>query len=1490
MESHELRLIINAAAAKAGGKQFVSAIRQVQEAVRVLDRDAAGSFTKLRREADGAAKSARAAGKAIGGAGKEAAAGARGAADAMGRQSRTARDLLASQLQIQRQTNDMAAAFSRLRASMFRSGDNAGILALSNAMTKYQQTVSQTGLTQRQLRAATEELKASMSGTKARIAAASAEMAKQAAQARRAADATRQAGVAGQTAAAGFSAAGTAASRANSGFRQATGGLRGLENAFNGSFQAASLFRTAIGGITLGTFTASVFRAGDALEQFRITMEVASGSAEAAAGDLAFIDNMAARLGINLTGARNAFSKFAVSSDIAGVSGNITREIFESVSTAMAVLGRGTQDQELAFLALEQMMSKGVISAEELRRQLGERLPGAVNIMARAVGVSTAELQNMLKAGELISADVLPLFARELNRIFGGQIDRTFNRAGSNLQRLQVEFQKLLEIVAESGFLDTLSREFRDLTTLMRSSDVQEAARTLGEGMARAAEIGADALTFLIENIETVGAVAKAVFGGILVRQTALAVAALGSMVVASTRSAAAMVGFGTATRTMVATQTAATASTTALGGAFTGLVTRLTAGGAAARAAAVGLRAVGGALTLMTGPIGAVITALTLLPLLFSDAGDSAVQTSAVYEDAMRRMGAANFSFIDTARQVEEATAFEQLADNLVALSEARALIDEVAGSRDIERALDRAFSTMDSSVMTEATRNSVEAIQDMIRAFSQLESGSTEAQAKINEIKTAIEELRASGGLSEELFSGLRAAEDAILPLTQAFLTLNGLQAENAELAPSNAAEFERLALVQDEVRVAMEGLIFGTRDFNATQAETQAILSGFSDGTIGLQAALADLSSNLNRVNNTATGTGVRFSEVQAALDRASFSADGSAESIAQVQQALDDARAAVERVRATDVAGEFDAQTAAAEAEINSVQSLVDALVSLDGTSNAAAAAQGNLQGAVNAAGGAMATSTAVAYDYAAALAVVAQAQAAVAGVATNFREQAALRVELSTLEGEARAVFQDRFFGTTSRAVNEIETAIADAERQLAGFEGTPQDGAAEYLRSSLEGLRAERDAIIAEGARATSSIFENNAARQEAARQRRASSGGGRRGGGGKSKTAKQLEEEQRAYERAEEALMDYVDGLNEESVALALVASGRASSVQAAKLLIDAQNAGVIATDEQAAAFLRQAEAAEELNRRMNALANDPVKKWLDSVPTWLEAGQTIERDVFQSLSDEIANFIQTGEFSFERLGASILASVSKIVADKAVKELVNLLGGGENGFGLGGLLDGLFSSIGDPETSGTGFNGQEQAVLIQNAMRTGGQEAAEIIRQAMAGGAQQMRAGVQQGTAAGGQQLSSGVQQGAAVGSNQLRTGVATGAAAGAPRLSSGVVQGANQGAPVLAQGVMQGSQAGGGFIQQILGSVGGGGGGGFGGILSTGLSLLGGLFSEGGISTSPVATAPVPVAAFRNAPHFTRGTTNTSGIPAILHDNEAVYPTVRQPQDSG
>lgn len=1491
MESHELRLIINAAAAKVGGKQFVAAIRQVQQAVLALDRDSAGSFTKLKAEAKAAGAAARVAGKEIGAAGKAAKAGADQAAGAFAKQATAAQRATTAQAQFTASMGAAQLASERLRARLLRAGDAAGAELVTAAYNKLK--VSTTGLAGN-----TERARASLAtfkGTLTQIQVKAIETAnsfgRTSAQAQALAGSAGRVAGAGNNAAGGIRNAGGAARQASRDLQTATGSMRGFENALNGAFQASSLLRNAFGAFTIGAFTSSVFQAGDALEQFKITMEVASGSIEAANSDLEFINDMASRLGTNLGAARDAFSKFAVSAQIAGVESAQTRDIFESVSTAMAVLGKGSDDQRLAFLALEQMMSKGVISAEELRRQLGERLPGAVSIMANSLGVGVDELQKMLKAGELISAEVLPKFARELDKVFGSQLDRTFNRAGSNLGRLQVEFARLLEVVASSGFLDELSGQFKDLTSLLRSSEAEEVARRIGQGMADMARMVGDAAQFIVQHFDTIATVAKTIFGGVLVRQLGLAITAMTTMAASAKTTGIAYLLFGRSAAT-VGSQMAATSGKLTAGAAATTLFGNASAGAAGkVKLLGAGMGLLRGAFAFMTGPIGLALTALTLLPMIFSDAGTAAENTSAQYEEAMRRMNTASFDFLDTARQIGELTVFEQLNQTLGSLSEGRVIIEQLASSGELIDSLADNMRDLTDATQGTAAAADVGGLTALVDQLMAMDQTAPEAADKVREIADAMNELNASGKLGDD-FSSLQALRDTLNPLGQAVLTFNGLMAESTTIAGENGAALAELNARQAELKIAMEGLISGHIDLNALTGETAAAFDGLSNGAgIGLIGTMDQLAQRLQRISNF-NGSGVRVNELVGHLRNLQFTFDGTQQSIDEYTSHLEEARQKAQQVANDNSLPQHlrDAAAAALEA-INEAEAYVNSLLNLQAQSDSASSAQAGLQGAVNAAGGAMANSTAVAYNYVSALAAVASAQAAVTGIATDFRQQAALRVELSTLEGEARAVFQDRNFGTTSRAVGEINAELSELETTLNNIDGIPQDGAANFIRNQVATLSAERDALVAEGAAASSSIFQNNAARAEA---RRAASAAGRSGGGGggggggrggKSDAAKALEEEAKAYEQAEKAMGDYVRGLQDESIALAMVSTGRASSTEAANLLIEAQRTGVITSDAQADAFLRQARAAEELKKEMEALANDPVQKWLDSVPAWREAGQQIEVGVFESLSDSIANFIKTGEFSFEALGDSILSTVADIVADKAVKELANLFGGGEGGFGLGGMLDGLFGgggSMGD-DTGGIDLGGADQAAVIQNAHNAGGQQVAAAIQQAFSGAANQVRTGITSGGSQAATQMQTGVQTGGAVAANQVRSGVMTGAATGAPRLSQGVVTGAQQGAPILAQGVTQGSTAGGGIFGQILGGLGGGGGGGggIGGLFTSILPMLFGAFENGGISNSPSAMVSASPSSFKNAPHFAKGTANTSGIPAILHDNEAVVP---------
>ena len=85
-------------------------------------------------------------------------------------------------------------------------------------------------------------------------------------------------------------------------------------------------------------------------------------------------------------------------------------------------MGLSAEQSSGAFMALQQMLSKGTVQAEELRGQLGERIPGAFEYAAQAMGVTTRELGKMLEQGQVVAEDFVPKFADVLRNQFAKDV------------------------------------------------------------------------------------------------------------------------------------------------------------------------------------------------------------------------------------------------------------------------------------------------------------------------------------------------------------------------------------------------------------------------------------------------------------------------------------------------------------------------------------------------------------------------------------------------------------------------------------------------------------------------------------------------------------------------------------------------------------------------------------------------------------------------------------------------------------------------------------------------------------------------------------------------------------------------------------------------------------------------------------------------------------------------------------------------------------
>lgn len=364
------------------------------------------------------------------------------------------------------------------------------------------------------------------------------------------------------------------------------------------------------------------------------------------AQELAWIERQAARLGIQFGSLADQYSKFAVAADGANFSGENTRKIFLAVAEAGRVNKLSLDDMNGVFLALQQMLSKGAISSEELRQQLGERLPGALNIMASALGVSTSQLMKMMEQGQVLANESNMLaFADELTKRFGPQLAKSLTTTsaligkwGDNLFQAQLR-------VGEGGFIESFNRLLSQMDEWFKSREGRDFFLSLGSALGKVTDI----VAFFARNIDVVvsvigtliqlkaitwltgmanGAIAAAMNFKTFAASasgaaTATSVASVGTsrMVAALAQAGVAVTAFSASLATAQGRAAIFNGTVAASSGVLTLFTTRLGLARASSVALNAGLgvlaggaRLFGAAITALGGPIGVLIGLATLI------------------------------------------------------------------------------------------------------------------------------------------------------------------------------------------------------------------------------------------------------------------------------------------------------------------------------------------------------------------------------------------------------------------------------------------------------------------------------------------------------------------------------------------------------------------------------------------------------------------------------------------------------------------------------------------------------------------------------------------------------------------------------------------------------------------------------------------------------------------------------------------------------------
>jgi len=200
-----------------------------------------------------------------------------------------------------------------------------------------------------------------------------------------------------------------------------------------------------------------------AFEGFSNAITFLSGSADKGAESMAFLEKNSKDLGLSLEASIEGFQTLAGGFKGTGTSLETIKTIFQKTSIAASAMNLSGERTKLVLLALGQMASKGVVSMEELRRQLGDSLPGAAGIAARSMNMTTQNFNKLVESGKLLSKDFLPGFADELEKTFGKGLAKSTKSVRANLNRMENSFFTLKAAIGKK-FEPQLKKSIKSLT------------------------------------------------------------------------------------------------------------------------------------------------------------------------------------------------------------------------------------------------------------------------------------------------------------------------------------------------------------------------------------------------------------------------------------------------------------------------------------------------------------------------------------------------------------------------------------------------------------------------------------------------------------------------------------------------------------------------------------------------------------------------------------------------------------------------------------------------------------------------------------------------------------------------------------------------------------------------------------------------------------------------------------------------------------------
>ena len=245
----------------------------------------------------------------------------------------------------------------------------------------------------------------------------------------------------------------------------------------------------------------SIIKTSGEMERLTKLMEgLSTASGEAAkkmeaASNVKFVFDLAQNAPFQVNALADAFVKLKTG----GI--DPTNGSLQALTDSVAKYGGDAQKLNRAAIAIQQMAGKGVISMEELRQQLGEAVPNAIEMMAVGTGLSMSKLVKLISDGQVKATGALERMFEVMRARNDGAAAAMMNTWVGLIERLKTKWTLAkVEMGGGDGALFDSAKE--EVKKLIDSFD-NNTFRQFGVDIAYASNMAMKGISTLIEGVKT---------------------------------------------------------------------------------------------------------------------------------------------------------------------------------------------------------------------------------------------------------------------------------------------------------------------------------------------------------------------------------------------------------------------------------------------------------------------------------------------------------------------------------------------------------------------------------------------------------------------------------------------------------------------------------------------------------------------------------------------------------------------------------------------------------------------------------------------------------------------------------------------------------------------------------------------------------------------------------------------------------------------------